>query len=74
MRTRYGVERKCNMATMYGIFCKRDNTVFNITNDKDDVIKKCNEDNDNLIKLHGAKTLWYIPVKVTEIESEEKTT
>ena len=53
---------------MYAIYCIKDDTIFNKTDDKNAVIEKCNQLNKDLKEFHGAKKPWYYPMKITILE------
>ena len=52
---------------MYAIYCIKDDTIFNKTDDKNAVIEKCNQLNKDLMDYHGAKEPWYKAVEINVI-------
>lgn len=60
-------EIKGRRKMMYAIYCIKDDTIFNKTDDKNAVIEKCNQLNKDLIDHHGAKEPWYKAVEINVI-------
>lgn len=52
---------------MYAIYCIKDDTIFNKTDDKNTVIEKCDQLNKDLMDYHGAKEPWYKAVEINVI-------